>query len=108
MGRMLFKAQANPPTPLCAQGPLSLLFLWQFSLFFFFPASKVNATLLVAVIHSAPLLFWCRADGRQGSAARRGREPLRDAAPAAREKLSKSLCSLRGDAPGQGEDGAGL
>lgn len=68
-------------------GQFSVLFLW---LFFLFPASKVNATLFVARIHSAPLLFWCRADGRQVSAAREGQELLQDAGCTAREKLSKN------------------
>lgn len=58
--------------------------------FFPLPASKVNATLFVARIHSAPVLFWCRADGRQVSTAREGQELLRDAAHTAREKLSKN------------------
>lgn len=67
------------------------VFLCYFYGFFFpLPASKVNATLFVARIHSAPLLFWCRADGRQVSTAREGQELLQDAAHTAREKLSKN------------------
>lgn len=65
-------------------------FLCYFYGFFPLPASKVNATLFVAKIHSAPLLFWCRADGPQVSAAREGQELLWDAGHAAREKLSKN------------------
>lgn len=65
----------------------SMLFLW---LFFPLPASKVNATLFVARIHSALLLFWCRADGRQVSAAGEGQELLWDAGRAVREKLSRN------------------
>lgn len=62
-----------------------MLYLWLFKFVYIFfppplpppsPASKVNTTLFGAMIRPVPLLFWCRADGRQVSAARKGREPL--------------------------------
>lgn len=65
----------HAPALVCAQRQFSVLFLWLF-FFFFLSASKVNTTLFVAMIHPVPLLFWCRADGRQVSAVRKGREPL--------------------------------
>lgn len=55
------------------------------------PGSKVNATLFVARIHSALLLFWCRADGTQVSPAREGQELLQDAEHTNREKISPKI-----------------
>lgn len=85
--KLLFAACVNPLPGSSVHQPLFVhrgnflcyfygFFFFSFIFFFLLSASKVNTTLFVAMIHPFLLLFWFRADGRQVSAVRKGREPL--------------------------------
>lgn len=82
--------------------------------FFPLPASKVNATLFVARIHSALLLFWCRQMGDRSAQQGKGKsccgmqvtQPGKSS-PKTQEKASPSG-SLHRDTLGQGKGGPEL